>query len=436
MRKVRSGTDEFAKLMEQLLFRRQSVFDEYRATADEQIAHYREGGEDYLLRQTRELDGVDLKPEELWVSPGLIKAAHKGLRSEVREAVEKAKERIERFQEDLKLSAVQSQEESGIFWGTCVRPLDRVGIYVPGGQSHFFLTLLFCAVPARMAGVNEIIIASPPRKKWGTPYVDPLILYAAKILDISKILVAGGPAALAALAFGTKNSQPVQKIVGSGSKRTIVAKHRLSGIAGTEGLFGPSETAFLCDKSSEPSFVAADIISRADRDSEASIYVFHTDEKWIDHLVEQLAAGVSAMKDATSRKAVQDCLESNCHFFIVKNFNEAISLANQISPGYLCLPIDRASDYVDQIQSCGNLLLGPYCPAGASDLIGGAAGLISTLGGSQFSVSMSPASFVRRFPYIEVSQEALDRTRQSSGLLAGEESALSLQRSMDIRFQK
>lgn len=434
MKIVKTSSKEFAPIFRDLLVRREKVFDNYSSQAAAEIENFRKRGEDFLIEHANHHDGVELSQKQLWVDPQAIKQSHKVVSTEVRKSIESTKERIERFQADLKLSGIEAQEESGIIWGTIVRPLDRVGIYVPGGSAHHFLNLLLAGVPARLAGVKEIVVATPPKKKFEPLYVGADLLYCAKLLDISKILVCGGPAALAAMAFGTSQAGPVQKILGSGGKLTVTGFQKLSGHVGIGPFCGPAETAFLCDKTARIDFVGSDILGKADRDPEASIFLFHTDEKWIRELVDYLAARIGEIKDAQTRTSISQCVESNFFCFLTKSVSESIERVNELAPGTICLQLKSPNDYVSQIRACGSLLVGPYSPPTALDIIGGAAGLIPTLGAADYSMSLSPSAFLRRFPYIEVSKEALERAQATSVRLAREEGFVSHDQSFQVRL--
>jgi histidinol dehydrogenase len=421
MRVVKSGTSDFDQAFRFLLDRRQQIIDLLSPEVENAISRYRNERERALIDWAREYDGVELEAKDLWVDEDMIKSAHKVVSSEVRRAIDHAKERIERFQEELKLPSFQSSEEAGVFWGTEIRPLERVGVYVPGGRANYFLTLLLCAVPARIAGVNEIIVASPPKKKLGPPYVDPTLLYLAKLLSISKILVSGGIGAMTALAFGTEKTRGVEKLVGSGGVRAAVAKLKLAGYLGVEGLSGPSETAFLCDKTTSVAKVAADIIGKADHDPDAELFIFNSNVKWMETLIQAIAQNVEALKNHQDRQSIETCLEKRTTLFVTKNFKEAINCVNQIAPGVVCLAVDNPNEYVSEIHACGSLLLGHYTPPVGLDLVGGPSGLVGTLGSAAFSVSMSPASFVRRFTVMEFDKSALERFQQESVFLSKEE---------------
>ena len=421
MKILRSGRAEFDAEISELRQRRLSMLDQYREDVDREITAYRKDREKFLLKCLREFDEIEIKESGLWIDPSAIKNSHKLVSSELRKSLETVKERIERYHSEMKLTSMQTQEDQGILWSTQVRPLDRVGIYVPGGKAHYFMSLLIAGVAARVAGVKEILVASSPKKKFEPIYVDPLLLYTCKLLKIDRLLISGGPQALAALAFGTESQAPVQKLVGSGGFRTMTGLQRLNSYVDVEGVYGPSETAFVCDSSASVDFVAADIVARSDRDAMASSLVFHSDEKWLRNLVDRLAQSAGGIKDGASRDCVQKSLESSTRFFLVKTPSEAIDYCNQIAPGALCLHLKSPQDYVSDVRACGALFLGSYSPPTAIDITGGATGLEATLGSAESHRSLSPAAFCRRFASIEITREALEMAQKPSVLLSESE---------------
>jgi len=411
---LQSSSSQAQSLMSEREERRFQYFAAYDAEIQSDFETYRKSREGFLIDCAKERDGVSLKKEQLWVDSTQIKTSQKFLSLEARGFVEAAKHRIERYQSELKFNSFSIQEEAGVLWGVETRALDRVGIYVPGGRVSYFMNLMMNAIPARLAGVKDIIVATPPKKNVKNGFIDSLTLYAAKLLGIDRILLAGGPPALAALAFGTSQTQPVQKIVGSGSNRTNVAKMKLAGMVGIDTFAGPSETVFVCDKSSDPQVVAADVLGRADHDPSSQIYLFHSDQTWIQNLVDRMAALLSDVKDQTTQESIRICLEKNFACVVVKNLDEAFKWVNRLAPATACLQIKNPSDYVKKIESVGLLLLGPYTPPTAVDLFGGAAGSVPTSGSAVFFQAISPASFQRRFSSVEVDRSALERTQEAS----------------------
>lgn len=418
MRIVQASSLQAQNLLKQRDELRLKLIDDFDLEIQNDFRRYRREGEAFLIECAKDRDGLSLTGESLWVDPARIKTSGKLLSIEARGFVESVKDRIERYQSELKLNSFTVEEEAGVLWGVEMRSFDRVGIYVPGGRVSYFMSLLMHAVPARMAGVKEIIVATPPKDLHEGVLIDPLMLYAAKLLEIDRILLAGGAPGMAALAFGTARTQPVQKIVGSGSNRTNVAKMRLAGIVSVDTFAGPSETAFVCDKTSDPQVIAADILGRADHDPNSQIFLLHQDEDWIQRLLAGMAVTLSEVKDQQTQESIRLCLEKNFVCVIVKNTDEALKWVNQLAPATLCLHLKNPSDYIKKVQACGLLLLGPFTPPTAVDLFGGASGALATAGAARFFQFISPASFQRRFSYVEIDRSALERTQESSRELA------------------
>jgi len=431
---VRSGEPEFLERVKAIQERRWLAMDEWAPQVESIIKKYREFRDLSLLEFAKTYDGIELKEEELWVSRDAIRNSHKKVSSVVRKSIEVVKARMERVQSEMKVSSFQEEEEAGVLWGAEVRPLDRVGIYVPGMSANYFITLLQCAVPARVAGVKKILVATPPRKKLGPPYIEPTLLYAAKLCEITDILVSGGTGALAALAFGSKQSEPVNKIVGAGSVETAVAKQRLSGYVGIDGFTGTLETAFICDRTTKTEQVVADVIGRADLDPQASFFIFNSDENWIQNLLDGFVKSVDEIKDQRSQNSVKSCLERNLTCFLVRNLDESFSVVNDLAPALLCVCIKNASDHLDEVRSCGSVLLGQFTPPVALDIIGGPLGIVSTMGAASFALSMSPGAFVKRFPVMEISQSALERLHAQSRVLAKEEGYSTHEAAFEVRL--
>lgn len=411
MRIIDQSHDNFEESFQNFLNRRQRVQEKYFLEADALIAEYREKKEGALIEFAKRFDHVEIEEAELWVQPDQIRNAHKLVSGKLRQSIDALILRVERFQKELRPSAFQTQEEAGLYWGVEVRPLDRVGIYVP---KAYFLTMILNAVPARIAGVEELLVATPPDKRMGPPFVDPALLYAAKVFEIDKILLAGGVGGLSALALGTQDTEAVQKLVGATSKLGVVAKQRLSSEVGIDGFPGPTEVAFVCDTSSSVRSVAADIVGLSDHNPNAEVFVFHQQERWLQSLIEEIILLIQNLKSHESRDAVRNCLESNTHLLLMKRLEDSFQVVNRLSPGLLCLVLDNAAEHIGRVSSCGSLLLGHYTTPVSLDLIGGATGLVSTLGSASHFSLTTPATFSRQFSVVEIQKEALQRFQKAS----------------------
>lgn len=426
------GTKEFKEKLDKLLLRRQKLLDRLGEEASRLIQAYRERRELALIDHVREFDGVELSQDQLWIEPDQIRNSHKLVSAPVRQAIEHTVKRVERFQLEMRHSGFQAQLESGLYWGTEIRALERVGIYVP---KSFFLTIILCGVPARIAGVEELVVATPPDRRLGPPFVYPAVLYTCKLFSIDKILVSGGVSALAALSFGTESTLPVQKIVGPTGKLGMVAKQKLSGYVGIDSLSGPTEVAFICNSTSSLKTVVSDIIGLADHNPDGEVFLFHHDMAWIQNLLEELVNVLPSIKNLESRDSIKNCLENNLHFFVSNSLEKSIQVVNQLSPGTVVLNFEKASEYVEKIKSCGCLLLGPYTPPVSLDLFGGGTGIVPTLGAAAFSSMSSPASYQRIFSLIEVEKSALERLQHESLELAHTEGFSTYEAVFNSRLQ-
>lgn len=432
MKIIETTHEGFQERLDTLLSRREKTLDRLRADALHIVESYKNRRENFLIEAAREYDGVELSKDTLFVEPDQIKNAHKLVSDELREVIDQTIDRLNRFQNELKANSFQTQEEAGVYWGVEVRPLDRVGLYVPAG---YFVALLVSCVQARIAGVEELIIATPPVKKFGAPFIDPAILYVAKIFDVHKILLAGGAAALSALAFGTESTMPVQKIVGPTGKLAMVAKQVLAGYVGFDGVTGPAEVAFICNASTDFRKVAMDILSLAERNPDAEVFVFHADSRWMQSLLEELIHLSGALRTSDRLESIRNCLESNTNFFLVQDLEEAFHLCNRIAPGTLVLPLHNASDHLDKVTSAGSLLMGHFTPPAAFDLVAAATGLVPTMGAAAFAGFSSPQSFVRQFSVMEIQKEALERLKPKSVQLAKNEALSTYEALFDKRLR-
>lgn len=431
MKIIHSKEEGFAARIEDLVTRRHKILSKLRDEAERLMASFRARGEDFLIESAQEFDGAELGVEDLFVDPDQIKNSHKLVSDELKEAIDQSLTRIERCQMELKPNAFQTQDEAGIYWGVEVRPIRRVGLYSPAKQ---LTALMISCVQSRIAGVEEIIFATPPQKALGAPFIDPGILYLAKVFGVNQILLAGGAPALAALAFGTASTLPVEKIIGPTGRLAMVAKQLLSGIVGIDAMTGPADVAFVCNSTSDYKSVAADIISLAEKNPEAEVFVLHPDDRWLNRLLEELINISQTIKNEKAKK-IRDCLESNTHFFLVNDVDEAFKICNRLAPGVLCVPIRKAADHIDKVSSAGALLLGHFTPPAALDLVGGASGLVPTLGAAVFSSMSSPKTFVREFALIEIQKEALERLRGKSEALAQAENLHLFSQLFDSRLK-
>lgn len=415
MRIIRFGETSFEKLLSDLAARREQTFARFESEARSLIEDFKSRKEDALVAAAKDFDGVVLDKDQLWVDPDQIRNSHKVVSAELRAAIDHTIQRIERFQQELRPSGFQAQEEAGVYWGVEIRPLERVGIYVPRGYIN---ALLLTAVPARLAKVEELVLATPPDRKLGAPFVDPAMLYAAKVFEIDRILVSGGVGALAAMAYGLAGSQAVEKIVGPTGQMGLVAKQLLSSRVAIDGLSGPMELVFLCDATSDLKSVASDVIGISERNPDAKVFVLHPQDAWLRKLVEEFIHQIEGLKEIQAREGIRRCLELNTQLISFDDVEEGYQFINELAPGLVVMPIDDAAEHLSKLRRCGGVLAGKYTSPVSLDLYGGAVGLVPTLGSAASVALSSPAAFVRRFSVIEIQKDAVKRLQAESLALA------------------
>ncbi len=356
------------------------------------IERVRAGGDAALRDLTARIDGVEV--EALEVTPAEIEAAE--LDSDIMEAMALAARRIEAFhRRQPALSWLESAEE-GIL-GQLVRPIERVGVYVPGGTAPLFSSLLMAAIPARVAGVGEVIACSPPS-------VHPSILAAARIAGVSRVFRAGGAQAIAAMAAGTESIPKVDKIVGAGGLFVTLAKRQVYGAVGIDGLLGPTETMIVADAGANPAYAAADLLAQAEHDVLASAILLTPDEA----LAKSVQGEVSAQRTQRSRQDILDqSLAANSGIVLTQDLDEAFALANAYAPEHLCLLLEHPWDHLGKVQNAGGVFLGEGSFEVLGDYVAGPSHIMPTGGTARFASPVNVLDFVKVVNVIGLNAPAL-----------------------------
>lgn len=345
------------------------------------------GGDKAVLRYTKQFDKVALKPDALRVTPEEIKNAYFHIRKDEGDALRLAAQRITAFHERQRTKTWMYQD-GDVTLGQAVMPLDAVGVYVPGGKAVYPSSVLMCAVPAKVAGVQRVVMVTPPQKGPINPY----LLVAADIAGVTEIYRAGGVQAVAALAYGTKTIAKVDKIVGPGNIYVATAKRLLYGIVGLDMIAGPSELLVVADEQANPAHIAADLLCEAEHDEEAQVFLVTTSErlaKDVSKLIEQQLKGLQREKIASK------AIARHAVAFVVGTIDEAIDVANQIAAEHLTLSVDNPFDYLEQIRHAGALFLGRYTPPSVADYIAGPNHVLPTGGSARFFSPLSVNDYVK-----------------------------------------
>jgi histidinol dehydrogenase len=361
------------------------------------------GGDKAVFRYTAQFDKVTLKAETVRVTPEEIKNAYFHIRKDEGDALRLAAERVTAFHERQRTKTWMYQDGDATL-GQVIGPIDAVGVYVPGGKAVYPSSVLMCAIPARVAGVSRIVMVTPPQKEGINPY----LLVAADIAGVTEIYRVGGVQAIAALAYGTKTIEKVDKIVGPGNIYVATAKRLLYGTVGIDMVAGPSELLVVADDEAKPAHVAADLLCEAEHDEEAQVFLVTTSErlaKDVSKLIETQLKGLQREKIA-SKSIAQHAVA-----FVVPTMDEAIVVANEIAAEHLTLSVDNPFDYLERIRHAGALFLGRYTPPSVADYIAGPNHVLPTGGTARFFSPLSVNDYVKVSNIVHYTKQALAKVK-------------------------
>ena len=390
------------------------------------ISNVRARGDEALFEYCRKFDQADL--DTLEVSEAEIDEAFDVI-GDFRRVLERAAANITKFHEKQLRNSFIINDEDGIVMGQKVIPMDKAGLYVPGGTAAYPSTVLMDAVPAKIAGVGELVITTPPGPDGK---VNPYVLAAAKVAGVDRILKVGGAQAIAALAYGTETVPKVDKIVGPGNAFVAEAKKQVFGVVSIDMIAGPSEVLCVADAKSDPRHVAADLLAQAEHDKNASA-VLVTDSM---ELAEQVAAEVDRqLKTLPRTEIATPSIENNGKIIVADDLRQAIDIANEIAPEHLELHMDNPFDYLDAVRHAGSIFMGRNCPEPLGDYFAGPNHTLPTLGTAKFSSPLSVDDFVKKTQYTYYTREALSRVYEDIADFADHEGLHGHARSIRSRFE-
>lgn len=352
----------------------------------EDVKHH---GDDAVRKHTAQFDQVAL--EQFSISDAEIKNAYLQIGREDIAAIELAAENIKRFAQKQKEQLIDFEFEirTGVFTGQKVIPIERVGVYAPGGSYPLPSTVLMCAIPARVAGVDEVIVCSPPRHN---STIHPAILVASDICQVDKIYKIGGVQAIAAMAYGTESVVKVDKIVGPGNKYVTLAKKMVYGAVGIDFIAGPTELLIIADEHANPEFIAADLLGQAEHDVDAIPILITTSIEIANTVNQELQRQLSSLK--TAEIAAQS-LNSNGKIIVVKTLDEAFLIANKKAPEHLELQVKNAEVYVDKLRNYGSLFIGRYSAEALGDYSSGLNHTLPTNNSARYTGGLSVRDFLK-----------------------------------------
>ncbi|MFH1390264.1 MAG: histidinol dehydrogenase [Candidatus Margulisiibacteriota bacterium] len=390
-------------------------------TVKEIVARTRREGDAALIDYSRKYDGVEILPGKIRISDDEINAAYDKVKIGFLDALTKAIQNITAFNKKQKNDEWFETLPLDVIMGQRLVPLERVGVYVPGGRATYPSSVVMNVIPAKVAGVKEIVLVSPPP-------ISPYVLVAAKEVGVNEVYQAGGAQAIAALAYGTESIRRVDKIVGPGNIYVMLAKKQVFGVVGIESLAGPSDVLIIADDDAFPEFIAADLLAQAEHGPGSVAILITTSKPMIDGVQKELAEQKIKLKR-------QEIIEgSEIYLFHVESLGKAVELSNKIAPEHLGLEIGSPQRVLEKVKNAGAVFLGPHSPVAVGDYIAGPNHVLPTGGTARFSSPLGVYDFIKHQSIIGYTKPALKNVWKDVKLLSEVEGLDAHGHSMDVRF--
>jgi len=390
------------------------------------IDDVRQRGDEALFELNQKIDGVKLSI--LQVSSDEIAAAYEAIDDELLGALELAAERIQAFHEVQKENSRTDFMDDEL--GQLVFPLERVGLYAPGGKASYPSTVLMTAIPAKVAEVKEIILATPPAKDGS---IDAAILVSADIAGVDKIYKAGGAQAVAAMAYGTESIPKVDKVCGPGNIFVTLAKKNVYGAVDIDGIQGPTETIVVADDSANPLFCALDLLAQAEHDEMASAIMITDSKQLADSVVKEIEKQLETLERSQIAK---EAIERSGAIIVVDSIDDAIDLANTYAPEHLCLTVKDPDTYMSRITNSGGIFIGESSPEGVGDYVAGPSHVMPTSGTARWSSPLSVNDFLRTSNVIAIKQHSLREIGHAAAIIARAEGLTAHAKAVEERLKK
>jgi histidinol dehydrogenase len=429
MRIVRLDEKTRREVLGNLLSRNRTDYGAYEASVREIVEQVRTNGDEALFGNTEKFDHVKLTPDTVRVSDAEIGEAYSEVSQELLRVIRKALENIRAFHEKQKRNSWFDTREDGVLLGQKVLPLRRVGVYVPGGKAVYPSSVLMNIVPAKVAGVSQIVMVTPPGKDGK---ISPNTLVAAHEAGADVIFKVGGAQAVAALAYGTETVPRVDKIVGPGNIFVALAKKSVYGQVGIDSIAGPSEIVVLADETANARFVAADLLSQAEHDEMASAILVTTSMK----LAEQVSEQADGFLKVLSRAQIAGkSIENHGYILVVDSLKEGIETVDAIAPEHLEIVTSNPFDTMTRVHNAGAIFLGPYSSEPLGDYFAGPNHILPTGGTARFFSPLSVDDFVKKSSIVYYSEEALRKVHKDIETFAKAEQLTAHANSIAVRFE-
>jgi len=427
IRRLQTAQADFDKRLRQLLSREADTGAEVQETVAGILASVRAGGDKALCELTRRFDGWECTPDRLEIAPERLERAWHNISHEDREALELAAGRIRAYHEHQRGRGWEFRDDAGLVLGQRVTPLDRVGLYVPGGKAAYPSSVLMNAIPAQVAGVEDIIMVVPAP----SGDMDELVLAAAFISGVHRAFATGGAQAVAALAYGTETVPAVDKVVGPGNKYVAAAKKQVFGTCGIDMIAGPSEIAVVSENGN-PAWLAADFLSQAEHDESAQSFFISTDEGLIDAVAQAVEVHLQHLPRAEIARA---SLEAHGALIHVRDLSEAAEVVNRIAPEHLELAMDDPDILLPYIRHAGAIFLGHYAAEALGDYVAGPNHVLPTNRTARFSSALGVDDFTKRSNIIRADRAAIRKIAPAAIHLAHREGLQAHALSLELRLQ-
>ena len=410
--RLSASSPDFDQLLQQRLAWEAVSDDKVASTVSEIIATVRRDGDKAVVDYTRQFDALDVADmSQLTLSQDELQAELDGLPVEQREALTEAASRVRRYHEHQKQESWQYREADGTLLGQQVRPLDRAGLYVPGGKASYPSSVLMNAIPAKVAGVGELIMVVPtPRGERNA-----MVLAAAALAGVDKVFTVGGAQAVAALAYGTESIPRVDKITGPGNTWVATAKRQVFGQVGIDMIAGPSEICVVCDGKTDPDWIAMDLFSQAEHDELAQAILVSTDAAFLDAVQ---ASMEKLLQQMPRRQVIETSLRDRGVFIRVEDMARAIEVVNTIAPEHLELSVDEAERWAGEVRHAGAIFMGRYTAEALGDYCAGPNHVLPTSGTARYSSPLGVYDFQKRSSLIGCSPEGAATLGRVAGVLA------------------
>ena len=419
---------KYGEVKNEEIFARSMPAVNVEAVVSEIIENVKANGDKALLEYTEKFDKAKLR--SLLVSPEEMEEALSTVDPEFLQILEKAAVNIRHFHEKQLRTGFMINDTEGVVIGQKVLPVDRAGLYVPGGTAAYPSTVLMDSIPAKIAGVKEVVIVTPPGKDGK---VNPVILAAASVAGVDKIFKVGGAQAIAALAYGTETVPKVDKIVGPGNAFVAEAKKQVFGKVSIDMIAGPSEILVVADSKSEARFVAADLLSQAEHDKMASAVLVTDSEELALKVQQEIEVQLTRLE---REEIARVSIDTNGKIIVAPDLGMAIDIANEIAPEHLELCVDDPFQYLSSIRHAGSVFLGRSCPEALGDYFAGPNHTLPTSGTARFSSPLSVDDFVKKMQYTYYTKDALAKVADDIAFFAKKEGLTAHARSAVIRTEE